>query len=67
MESVADLRALDATEVVFAGEVRFLKGYYSAFDGGGSRVYYDSLDTTTADDGGSTFVDLANRRWKRLD
>lgn len=64
--TVAALRALTSGTSVQNGAALQLRGYRADADGGQSIVYYDSLDTTTADDSGRTFVDAAGRRWKRL-
>lgn len=39
-------------------------GYYSPGDGGMAEYYFDPTDTTSADNGGSVFVDQAGGRWK---
>jgi len=45
--------------------VCFMQGYSAVGDGMGGLVYLDTSDTTSADNGGTIFVDAAGRRWKR--
>jgi hypothetical protein len=65
LDSIAELRALAAGTLGF-GFINLL-GYYADGDGGGGIVYYNPGDTTTADNGGTVFVDAAQRRWYRQD
>ena len=64
--SVAALRA-NAVVPTVSGQQALLRGYYAAGIGkGGGTVWFDSSDTTTADNGGSVFVDAIGQRWKRV-
>lgn len=67
LPNIAALRAL-TSQAKFNSVT--LVGYYSstitsAPDGGGGVFVYDASDTTSVDNGGTTIVDLAGRRWKR--
>jgi hypothetical protein len=42
------------------------KGYWAKGDGGEGDYWYDSTDTTSADDGGSIIVATDNGRWKLM-
>jgi hypothetical protein len=63
---VADVRALTLGTSIPACQILLLSGYYAPGDGGGGALYYDSGDASTADNGGTVFVDVAGRRWKRV-
>lgn len=39
-------------------------GYYTPGDGGSGDYWFDPSDTTSADNGGTVFVDTVNGRWK---
>lgn len=60
--NMAALRALKKTSP--GGSVALL-GYNSPNDGGAGRFYYDSTDTTSADNGGTIIVATDGGRWKR--
>lgn len=60
VDSIAQLRALDKTKYTRA----FVTGYYAAGDGGGTPYWYDSTDTTSADNGGTVIVADDGARWK---
>jgi hypothetical protein len=60
VDTIAALKALPKT-----GSPRvFVEGYYSVGDGGGGPYWYDSTDTTSADNGGSIIVATDGGRWK---
>lgn len=66
IQSLASLAALQAktwTGATRPDEVNIVYNYYS--NDGGGRFWYDSSDTTTADDGFMTVVDASGNRWKR--
>lgn len=60
VDTIAALRGLDKTKYTRA----FVTGYYGAGDGGGGAYWYDSGDTTSADNGGSVIVATDSARWK---
>lgn len=62
--SVSDLRLLGAGTYPY---VVYLSSYYASIPGyGAGHLYYDSADSSSADNGVTIFVDAAGRRWKRL-
>lgn len=62
--TIAALRALrGGTGAPFL--VNFVTGYYVGGDGGGGMFWYNPTDTTSADNGGTIIVDVAQRRWYR--
>lgn len=68
---IANPTAVRALTSAFKATAIYMVGYYSATtssapDIGGGLFILDSSDTTTADNGGTVFVDLAGRRWKRV-
>lgn len=60
--SVADLRAATYPDGI---TWLHLLGYNGAGTSGGGSLYRDNADTTTADNGGTVFVDADGVRWKR--
>jgi len=62
VEDIDALKAVDSTLFTMA----YVKGYYASGDGGGGDYWYDSGDTTTADNGGSVIVATDGARWKLL-
>lgn len=60
VNTVSALRALAKTGVGKA----FVLGYYAQGDGGGGQYWYDSTDTTSADNGGTILVASDGGRWK---
>lgn len=58
--NISELRALSKLTNKFA----VTKGYYSAGDGGTGNYWYDSLDTTSVDNGGTVIVAADGGRWK---
>jgi hypothetical protein len=62
--SIAALRALTATSLLYPSVVT-VEGYTGINTRGGGNFVYVSSDTTTADDGGTVIVDAASRRWWR--
>lgn len=60
--NIADLRALSKLINKFA----VTKGYYLAGDGGSGNYWYDSLDTTSVDNGGTIIVAADGGRWKLI-
>ena len=62
VNNIAALRALLKTGSPSA----FALGYYTKGDGGGGEFYYDNLDTTSADNGGTIIVANDGGRWKLL-
>ena len=60
VDSIAALRLLPKT----GSKQALLTGYYTAGDGGGGFYRYDSTDTTSLDNGGTTIVGADNGRWK---
>ena len=61
--SIAALRAYSTTPLTY-GNCRVVS-WYSGQNEGGGLFYYDSSDTTSADNGGTIIVDGLSRRWKR--
>ena len=43
----------------------YVTGYVTGGDGGGGEFWYNPADTTSADNGGTIFVDASHRRWYR--
>ncbi len=66
-ENVAAMRAGDFSGSLDGDTVK-LRGYWTENDGGGGDLFIDATDTTTADDGGFTFVTtgVQTLRLKRL-
>lgn len=64
LSGVATVAALRMIEPTLAGHRIFVNGHTNIGIGGG-EFYYDSTDTTTADDGGWTIVTAGGARWKR--
>lgn len=62
VESIADLRKLDRSRYTHA----FVCGYYAGTTRGGGVFRQRSVDSTSADDGGSIIVADDNARWERL-
>jgi hypothetical protein len=62
VDSITALKAVDKTKFTRA----FVTGYYAAGRGGG-HFWYDSTDTTTADNGGTVIVATDGARWKSVD
>jgi len=60
--NVAALRNFMSSE---APDAILLAGYNSPGDGGDSLLWLDTLDTTSADNGVTVFVDSVKRRWRR--
>lgn len=60
VKSIADLKALDKTVYNTATAL----GYYTQGDGGGGNYWFDSTDTTSADNKGSIIVASDGGRWK---
>jgi hypothetical protein len=60
VDSIAALKALPSSLNQFA----YVKGYYAPGDGGGGNYFYDSADTTSADNGGTIIVATDGARWK---
>ncbi|QDP58359.1 MAG: hypothetical protein Unbinned664contig1000_40 [Prokaryotic dsDNA virus sp.] len=63
IDTITDLQA--GTAATVKSLVCYVKGYYASGDGGEGNFWYDSSDTTSADNGGTIIVDAAGRRWKR--
>lgn len=63
LPSVASLRELKPNS---NQQTVALEGYYSTGVGDGGLFYYDPLDTTSPDNGGTIFVAEGGYRWKRL-
>ena len=65
--SVANIAALRAatTTSLTPGQV-LVDGYFTGADGGGGLFWYNSTDTTTADNSGTIIVDASSRRWYRV-
>ena len=62
VDSVANLRAASFPDSL---ERIWLSGYYGVGTAGGGSLYRDADDTTTADNGGTVFVDSDGVRWVR--
>ena len=61
---IINVNQLRTTEPSFPGQQVNLLGHTT--DGiGGGELWYDSSDTTTADNGGTVFVTVSGARWKR--
>ena len=58
--NISALRALDKTKIGYA----ITKGYHTAGDGGAGEYWYDSSDTTSADNGGTIITASDGGRWK---
>lgn len=54
-----------ATTATLIGSQCFVMGFSAVADGGGGLFAVKSSDTTSADNGGTIFVDASNRRWYR--
>lgn len=61
--NIAALRAATSNTLP-QGEV-YVQGYYAGADGGEGPFWYNSADTTSADNGGTIIVDASTRRWYR--
>lgn len=61
--SIAALRTLDKT---LPSKHALVTGYYAQGDGVGGAYWYDSADTTSADNGGTVIVANDGGRWKRV-
>lgn len=61
--SIAALRA--ATTTTEPNSVVYVIGYRTGADGGEGTFWYNSGDTTSADNGGTIIVDASGRRWYR--
>lgn len=70
LSSIAALRAytnVTALNVAVTGNANVLvTGYYTPGDKGGGTYYYDSADTTSADNGGTIIVSANGNRWKLI-
>ena len=64
-QSVDSVSALRTSAFPTSLERLWLSGYYGVGTAGGGPLYRDSADTTTADNGGTVFVDAGGVRWKR--
>ncbi len=62
VNTITALRALDKTKYSRAKTL----GYYDIGDGGSGDYWYDSSDTTSADNGGSVIVATDGGRWKLI-
>lgn len=62
VDSITALKAIDKTKFTRA----FVTGYYTAGDGGGGMYWFDSTDTTSADNGGTIIVATDSGRWKLI-
>jgi hypothetical protein len=65
LANITALRAL-ANPVGGAPTLAATKGYYAQGDAGAGFYYYDAVDTTSADNGGTIIVATAGGRWKLL-
>lgn len=63
LPTIAALRAATTTTVL--AEQVSIQGYAANGDGGEGVFWYDSGDTTSADNGGTIIVDASSRRWYR--
>jgi hypothetical protein len=63
VDSISALRSIEPSTALQKIKVR---GYYSGTTIGGGEFYYDSTDSTSADDGGSCIVNSNGNRWKRI-
>lgn len=63
--SVDSVSALQSASLPASQTRVWLLGYYGVGTAGGGPLYRDSSDTTTADNGGTVFVDADGVRWKR--
>jgi hypothetical protein len=63
VENVASLRLISALDNISTVATQ---GYYTRGDGGFGFYYFDPLDTTSADNGGSVIVNTVGGRWKLL-
>lgn len=61
--SIAEVRAIEPTKP----NERILMKQYGPIKGvGGGEFWYDELDTTTADNGGTILVTAGGKRWKKI-
>ena len=65
-QSVDSVSTLRTSGFPASLERLWLSGYYGVGTLGGGPLYRDADDTTTADNGGTVFVDADGARWKRL-
>lgn len=63
--SCPTIATLRTTEPTTDGQQISVSGYYTAMDGSGGIFWYDSTDTTSADNGGTVIVTTGLNRWKR--
>jgi lysophospholipase L1-like esterase len=63
LANVTLLRTLDPT---ISGQKVAVGGFTSDGDGGGGQWFYDTSDTTSADNGGMVVVTAQGKRWKRI-
>lgn len=61
---VSTIAALRGLLITSASKHAFVTGYYAQGDGGGGEYWYDSTDTTSADNGGTIIVATDGGRWK---
>lgn len=62
VNSISALKAIDKTKFTRA----LTTGYYAAGDGGHGAYWFDSTDTTSADNGGTIIVATDSGRWKLI-
>lgn len=62
VDSIAALKAIDKTKFTKA----LVLGYYAKGDGGGGVYWFDSSDTTSADNSGTIIVATDLGRWKLI-
>lgn len=63
--NIAQLRKIDQT-ILPSGKAVFVRASATDGDHAGGFYYYDTSDTTTADDGINTIVATDGARWKRI-
>ncbi len=63
--SCPTIATLRTTEPTTDGQQISVSGYYTKMDGSGGIFWYDSTDTTSADNGGTVIVTTGLKRWKR--
>jgi hypothetical protein len=66
VDIVADIVTLRLTEPTTAQQLVYVTEYLAGSVTGGGFFQYDSLDTTSLDDGGIVIVTTGNYRWKRV-